>query len=176
MQAGAADLSIWEWVSEDRPTDLDAMRAIIDRAIEPRQRGERIALAIIDKETGGPVGSTSFLDIRPADGNIEIGWTWHVPSVQRTSVNTECKLMLLTCAFESLGMRRVCLKTDRFNERSRRAIMRLGASFEGIIRSHVWVTGVNGGRLRDSAYYSILDSEWPDVKRALESRLASGVR
>jgi len=144
------------------------MSAIIARALEQQGRGQRIAFAVVDRPSGAPVSSTGYLDIRVHDANIEIGWTWLVPSAQRTSINTECKLLLLTHAFEELAMERVCLKTDARSERSRRAILRIGASFEGVLRGHV---RTKEGGMRDSACYSILRDEWPCVRRGLRSRL-----
>jgi N-acetyltransferase len=115
------------------------------------------------------VGSTRYGNIDPPNRRLEIGWTWITPAYQRTAVNTEAKLLLLAHAFERLEAHRVELKTDALNEKSRKAILRLGAVEEGIFRKHI-VTA--SGRVRDTVYYSIIDTEWPVVKARLESRLA----
>ncbi len=113
-------------------------------------------------------GSTSYLNISVRDQGIEIGWTWLGLKYQRTAVNTEAKLLLMTHAFETLGAQRLQLKTDELNERSRRAIARIGAKFEGILRrSQI----TRGGRIRNTAMYSVLVDEWPGVKAKLEERV-----
>jgi len=114
------------------------------------------------------VGSTRFGDISPADGRVEIGWTWIAPSQQRTAVNTEAKLLQLTYAFEELGATRVALKTDARNERSQRAIERIGGVREGVLRRHMRLPD---GYLRDTVYYSILADDWPEAKGRLEGWL-----
>jgi RimJ/RimL family protein N-acetyltransferase len=117
---------------------------------------------------GRAVGSTRFGDISPADGRVEIGWTWIAPSHQRTAVNTEAKLLQLTYAFEELGATRVTLKTDARNERSQRAIERIGGVREGVLRKHMRLPD---GFIRDTVSYSILADEWPATRRLLEERL-----
>jgi len=115
------------------------------------------------------VGSTRFLALRPEHGSVEIGWTWLDPSVWSTGVNVEAKLLMLRHAFEVWGCRRVELKTDASNERSRGAMEAMGATFEGIHRKHMLV---RDGENRDSAWYSIVDDEWPEVRAGLSARLA----
>ena len=122
----------------------------------------------IDRASGRVVGSSRYLNIAPADLRLEIGWTWIDPAFQRTAVNTEAKLLMLGRAFDELGCRRVELKTDARNEQSRAAILGIGATFEGIFRRHMVMTG---GRARDSAYYSNLDDEWPVIRDRLRARL-----
>ena len=125
-------------------------------------------LAVIDLASGRALGMTSYLNVRPAMGVLEIGNIWYVPSAQRTRVNTEACWLLLRHAFEDLGYRRVEWKCDARNERSRGAALRLGFSFEGIFRQHMIVKGRN----RDTAWFAMLDGEWPDRRRRLEERLA----
>jgi RimJ/RimL family protein N-acetyltransferase len=119
--------------------------------------------------TDAIVGTTSYHDIVSAIDRVEIGWTWYAASYQRTHVNTSCKLLLLTHAFETLGCRVVGFRTDNFNVRSQRAIEALGAKKDGVLRHH---HPRRDGTVRDSVMYSILAAEWPDVRRNLESRLA----
>ena len=119
-------------------------------------------------EDGRAIGSTRFGDISPADGRLEIGWTWIAPSHQRTAANTEAKLLQLTYAFEELGATRVALKTDARNERSQLAIERIGGVREGVLRHHMRLPD---GHLRDTVYYSILADEWPAAKATLQLRL-----
>ena len=131
--------------------------------------GREIAFAIIHKSDKRAIGSTRFLDIQPAHRTLEIGWTWIGTKYQRTAVNTECKYLLLSYAFEKLGAVRVQLRTDTRNEKSQKAIERIGAVKEGVLRkSHTTHTGF----IRDSVYYSIIDDEWPAVKQRLEGFLA----
>jgi RimJ/RimL family protein N-acetyltransferase len=170
--------------SEDRatyafttvPATEAAMRDYVAEALAEEAAGRALPFAIIDRATGRVVGSTRFLDIQYWPGGpprvptvVEIGGTWLASSAQRTSINTECKVLLLTHAFDTWHVHRVCLKTDVRNERSRRAIERLGASYEGVRRAHKPATD---GGIRDSAYYSITAPEWPDVRAALQARLA----
>jgi RimJ/RimL family protein N-acetyltransferase len=124
----------------------------------------------MDNPDNRVLGSTRLFDLSDANRSVEIGWTWLTPAVWRTRVNTECKMLLLTHAFETMGAIRVQLKTDSRNVRSREAIERIGGVFEGILRSHRIMPD---GYLRDSVYYSILDKEWPVVKRRLEAMLAA---
>jgi RimJ/RimL family protein N-acetyltransferase len=128
--------------------------------------------ATIDARTGEPVGSTSFMAYRPADRGVEIGGTWLHPKAWRTGINVEAKLLMLTHAFDTLGCMRVELKTHAANERSRAAIEALGAQFEGIHRKHMLRPGVG---VRDTAWYSIIDDEWPAVRERLTARLTGTV-
>lgn len=163
------DPELWRWI----PTQVrsrEGMQAYVRKALDERQRGVSLPFATIFRETGQVAGSTRYLNMDLANRRVEIGATWIGRAWQRTAVNTEAKYLMLCHAFEVLGCFRVELKTDVLNERSRRAIMRLGAKEEGILRRHV-VTDT--GRVRDTVYYSILDSEWPAVKAALQAKLAS---
>jgi RimJ/RimL family protein N-acetyltransferase len=166
------------------PSDEPTMRAYVTTAIATREQGLALPFATVDLAVGRVVGSTRFgnieywvwpgarvLPLPSVDFEAaEIGWTWLAASAQRTAINTEAKLLMLTHAFETWRVRRVNLKTDARNERSRNAIARIGASFEGILRSHM--PSYDGG-VRDTALYSILASEWPAAKAALERRLAA---
>jgi RimJ/RimL family protein N-acetyltransferase len=161
------DPELWTW----SPTRVDspaAMTAYLDNALALLHNGSAIPFATILQETGMPVGSTRFGNIDRENGRVEIGWTWVGRPWQRTAVNTEAKYLMLRHAFEQWGVARVEFKTDLLNETSRRALLRLGAKEEGVLRKHMKTTG---GRIRDSVYFSILDDEWPEVKRALEQRL-----
>jgi RimJ/RimL family protein N-acetyltransferase len=131
--------------------------------------GRYVAWATVDPSSGRAVGSTRFGDIDVPSERVEIGWTWIAPSYQRTAINTEAKLLQLHHAFDELGAGRVALKTDGRNEQSQRAIERLGAVREGVLRRHLWVAD---GVIRDTVYYSILRDEWPVVRDRLQERLA----
>ncbi len=144
--------------------------AWLAEALEGVAAGRYVAWATVDRATGRAVGSTRFGDIAPADGRVEIGWTWIAPSHQRTAVNTEAKLLQLTYAFDALGATRVSLKTDGRNLQSQAAIERLGAVREGVLRRHVRLPD---GFIRDTVYYSILPEEWPAVRERLTRALRS---
>jgi RimJ/RimL family protein N-acetyltransferase len=165
------------------PADLAGMEAYVAEALADQERGESLPFAVCDA-SGAVVGSTRFMDIDhwtwpgpppepvPVGPDVvEIGCTWYAERVQRTAVNTEAKLLLCTHAFERWKVRRVRWKTDARNARSRAAILRLGARFDGVLRAH-W-TGADG-TVRDSAFYSMLASEWPEAKEALVRRLERG--
>ena len=162
------DEDLWRWTTTHISTPAE-MRAYIEAALEEQSRGTALPFATILKSTGRAVGSTRFGNIDGANRRLEIGWTWVGREWQRTPVNTEAKYLMLGHAFEALGAIRVEFKTDVLNERSRRAILRLGATEEGTLRNHM-ITST--GRFRHSVYFSIIDSEWPAVKRGLESQLA----
>jgi len=130
---------------------------------------EYVTWATVDATTGRASGSSRFLDIAPEHGRLEIGWTWIAPSHQRTATNTEAKLLQLRYAFDELGATRVALKTDQRNERSQRAIERIGGVREGVLRHQFRLPD---GFMRSSVYYSILADEWPAVKAGLEERLS----
>ncbi|HEX2194261.1 MAG TPA: GNAT family protein [Candidatus Limnocylindria bacterium] len=132
-------------------------------------RREYVTWATVLCADGRAIGSTRFGDISAYDGRLEIGWTWIAPSQQRTAANTEAKLLQLTYAFDELGATRVALKTDARNERSQRAIERIGGVREGVLRRHMRLPD---GFVRDTVFYSILSDEWPVVKRGLTERLA----
>jgi RimJ/RimL family protein N-acetyltransferase len=159
------------------PNTIDEMQAYVDAALADHAAGSVVPFVVVAVHSGSVVGSTRFLDIEswPELGRseptvAEIGHTWLTPVVQRTAVNTEMKLLMLTHAFETWRVLRVTLKTDARNERSRAAIVRIGAAFEGIRRRHVMASD---GAVRDSAYYSIIDTEWPASKEALQRRLSA---
>ena len=160
LEAGA-DERIWTWMPrgplEDREDALAWIR-------EARAAERQVPFAMVELASGRAVGSTRYLDVRVADRGLEIGWTWLAPSAWRTAVNTETKLLLLTQAFEGWGAERVQLKTDARNDRSMRAIERLGAVHEGVLRRHM---RVRGGVLRDTVMYSILADEWPAARERL---------
>ena len=162
------DAELWRWIPTLVSTP-DEMRAYVEEALEQRRRGVSEPFAIVDRATDDVIGSTRYCAIEAAHHRLEIGWTWLAISYQRTKANTEAKLLLLTHAFETLGANRVEIKTDALNEKSRRAIARIGATQEGIFRQHMIVP--RSGRVRDTVYFSIIRSEWPDVKARLAQRL-----
>lgn len=164
----AADKTIWSYMPLSGFPDLAAVEMWIRDSLAAQAAGTDVPFVIVLKETGVAVGSTRYLDIRRAHRGLEIGWTWLAPGVQRTRVNTEVKYLLLKHAFEDLGAVRVQLKTDARNTRSQRAIERIGGVMEGAHRRHM-VTW--DGHVRDTIYYSILDSEWPAVKQRLDAML-----
>ena len=147
----------------------DDMASYIQSALSLRAAGMAYPFAIVERSSGRAIGSTRFANVDPAHRRLEIGWTWLGRAWQRTAVNTEAKYLLLTTAFEELGCIRVEFKTDVLNTTSRAALRRIGAQEEGVLRQHM-ITST--GRLRDSVYFSILDREWPNVKSALEDKLA----
>jgi RimJ/RimL family protein N-acetyltransferase len=169
LAAIAVDEEIWRYYPASLLTLAD-VEQWIDVALAQQAAGTALPFAILDAATGRALGSTRYMNIVPRDYGLEIGTTWLTPAVWRSAVNSECKLLLLQHAFEALGCIRVQIKTDRRNERSRRAIERLGAQFEGILRQHMIV---RDGAYRDTAMYSIIDSEWPAVKEKLVAGLYS---
>lgn len=154
----------WRWQLVPMPDSEDKMRDYLAPAFDARDKGTELPFTITRRETGEIIGSTRYLEIVPEHHVLEIGWTWLAPEVQRTGVNTECKFLLLQHAFDEIGVQRVQLKTDARNVVSRKAIERIGAKFEGQLRKH---RIAHDGFVRDTVYYSILDSEWPDVKTHL---------
>ncbi|MEO6420744.1 MAG: GNAT family protein [Polyangiaceae bacterium] len=163
----AKDEEVWRHLSTSLATD-DLLRAFGEHAVRERESGNALPFTIVESATGRFVGCTRYFDLKPEHRNLEIGYTWLARSVWRTRVNTECKFLLLEHAFEERGCIRVQLCTDVKNERSRKAIGRLGAQQEGILRQH---RIVRGGVLRDSVFFSILDREWPEVKTRLAAML-----
>jgi len=161
--------SIWEWNTR-RMTTPDDMRRYVEEAISERDRGESIPFAIVLRNSQKAIGSTRYGAISREHRRLEIGWTWIGTAWQRTGVNSECKLLLMTHAFDRLGCRRLELKTDALNAASRKAILRIGAKEEGTLRSHMIAYD---GRVRDTVYYSILADEWPTVRDALQARMAA---
>ena len=158
---------IFRWFTEPVRTPA-GMRKFIVTALEEQAAGKSLPFATIDKQSGLAVGSTRFMNIEPAHLRVEIGGTWIAPDWQRTATNTEAKYIMMRHAFETWGCNRVELKTDSLNERSRRAIARIGAKEEGIFRNHM-VTA--SGRLRHSVYFSVIRKEWPQVKATLEAKM-----
>lgn len=145
----------------------DEMAAYIRTALDHQAAGSALPFATVNQASGEVIGSTRYMNVDPANRRLEIGATWIAKPWQRTAINTEAKYLMLRHAFETLGCIRVQLKTDRRNERSRRAIERIGGQFEGILRNHM----IQYYGLRDSAYYSIIDTEWPAVKADLAGKL-----
>jgi len=163
------DEELWRWIPTPVRTQ-EEMAAYIETALNEQKRGEALPFAIVEKSTSRAIGSTRYGSIDRAHHHVEIGWTWVARDWQRTAMNTEAKYLLLKHAFETLGCMRVELKTDSLNERSRAAILRLGAREEGIFRNHMITAS---GRIRHTVYFSIIDSEWPAVKARLEAKLNS---
>lgn len=161
---------LWQWIPTPVRTAAD-MRAYVETALDEQRRGTALPFVIVERRTGEIVGSTRYAAIDGQNRKLEIGWTWIAPRCQRTGVNTECKRLLLTHAFEKLGAIRVELKTDVLNVRSRAAIARIGATEEGTFRRHRITAS---GRVRDTVYFSITDAEWPAVKARL-ARLAENM-
>lgn len=168
FEAGQDD-EVWRYLSIAKPHNLVEMQAFIHGALSQQAAGHRLPFAIIDKESGRAIGTTSYLEIQPQNKGIEIGWTWLGKAYWRSPRNTECKYLLLTHAFEAQRAIRVQLKTDSRNNISQNAIQRIGGVKEGILRNHVIYPS---GYIRDSVYFSILDREWPEVKTRLEAKLA----
>jgi RimJ/RimL family protein N-acetyltransferase len=163
------DPDLWRWI----PTPVksrDDMLDYIRLALQWQTDGTALPFATVDQSSGRVVGSTRYMNIDKPNRHVEIGATWIGRPWQRTVVNTEAKYLMLCHAFETLGCFRVELKTDALNQQSRDAIFRIGAIQEGIFRKHVVCSD---GRLRDSVYFSIIDSEWPSVKARLEEKLNS---
>jgi len=163
------DPRTWRWLNVSQPQTRDAFDALYGAALAAQAAG--VELPLVTSSRDRVVGSTRYLALRPGHRSLEIGWTWLQPDVWGTGVNVEAKYLMLRHAFETLGCRRVELKTDALNERSRGAMEAMGATFEGVHRQHMLVReGVN----RDSAWYSVLDSEWPQVSAGLLARLDAG--
>lgn len=160
--------SVWRYLRRPKLETLKDAQAHIEESRRLAEAGAEISFAIIDLTTGMVAGSTRYLDIRPHHRGLEIGSTWLGVAYQRTAINTECKYLLLRHAFEDLEMVRVTLKTDGRNKPSQKAIERLGAVREGVLRKHLVMWD---GFIRDTVYYSVLDSEWPHVKSRLEGFL-----
>lgn len=164
----ALDPAIWDWMFI-RPTREDDVRAWAEAAIAARDTGAELPFATVDGASGRPIGSTRFMNIALEHARVEIGWTWLAPAWQRTGANREAKLLMLQHAFDELRCRRVEFKTDSHNDRSRAALLAIGATFEGIFRNHMVMPD---GRTRHSAWYSVIDEEWPAVRARLEASLA----
>jgi RimJ/RimL family protein N-acetyltransferase len=166
----ALDPRIWEFTST-MLRNADEVRKYVQTAIDGQQAGTAVPFVTIDRMTNQVIGCTRFENIYAANRRAEIGWTWLNPKWWRTAINTEAKYLMLRHAFEHWKCIRVEFKAAATNHRSRSAILRLGATEEGVLRRHMIASD---GSYRDSVYFSILDDEWPAVKRRLEERLAKG--
>ncbi|MER6789348.1 GNAT family protein [Streptomyces sp. NPDC000658] len=167
--AGGGDEEVWRWQGGPAPQTEEELGATLDELLEDAERGDCVAFAVIDRAGGNPIGWTTYMDIDADNERLEIGWTWYGRAYWRSAVNTETKLLLLTHAFEELGMGRVQLKTDHLNHRSQAAIERIGAQREGVLRRH---RRRPDGTWRDTVYFSLLAEEWPVAKERLIARLA----
>jgi RimJ/RimL family protein N-acetyltransferase len=164
LRAAAEDGELWNLRVTSVPEPQDVEQYIIT-ALET---SNRVAFAVLDASSGAVIGTTSYHDIVPAIGRVEIGWTWYAKSRQRSHVNTSCKLLLLSHAFDTLGCAVVGLRTDNFNHASQAAIERLGAKKDGVVRHHA---PRRDGTVRDTVIYSIVRGEWPEIKAQLHYRL-----
>lgn len=168
LNAVGLDKDIWRWMLRDIHTPAD-LRSYVTTALESAAAGDEMPFATIESASGKVVGSTRYMSISAHHRRLEIGNTWLAPAWQRTAINTEAKLLMLGHAFKVLGALRVEFKTDALNEKSRAALLGIGAREEGTLRQHM-LTDAN--RRRDSVYFSVIDAEWPTVRRHLERRLA----
>jgi RimJ/RimL family protein N-acetyltransferase len=165
LYAASADSGLWQWLPVGQPRTPEAFHAWFEAALAlPRS----VPFATLDARTGAPIGSSRYLELRPEHRVLEIGWTWLAPSAWGSGANVEAKLLQLEHAFDRLGARRVEFKTDALNERSRAALAALPATFEGVFRKHMLV---RGNENRDSAWYAIVDDDWPVVRANLLRRL-----
>lgn len=162
-----ADPAMWTWMPLDGSTE-EGMRALVEAAVEAAERGTELPFTTRERASGRLVGGSRYLNIDRLNHRLEIGYTFVAAPWQRSAVNSEAKLLMLGLAFDDLRANRVELKTDALNLQSRTAILGIGARFEGIFRNHMIM---RGGRLRDSAYYSITIQEWPAVRAGLQARL-----
>jgi N-acetyltransferase len=168
LQRAAADGELWKLRVTSVPEPADT-RGYIERALQGFAEGHRLAFAVIDAKSGAVIGSSSYHDIVPAVERLEIGYTWYAKSRQRTHVNASAKMLLMTHAFETLGAKLVGWRTDNFNFASQRAIERLGAKKDGVLRHHALR---RDGTIRDTVMYSMSAGEWPEAKAELQARLA----
>jgi RimJ/RimL family protein N-acetyltransferase len=167
VAAGSLE-EIWTWLSV-RPTGRDGFERWIEAALAAQAEGTELPFTTFDRASGDIVGATRYLNIDRPSRRLEIGWTWITPRMQRSYVNTEAKYLQLRHCFEELGCRRVELKTDARNEKSRNAMLRIGAQFEGIARKQMRTFD---GTNRDNAWFAFIDDDWPAVKSRLEAMLA----
>lgn len=169
---GLAEIGVgqnfWHFMLYGEMNTTEDMRNWVKDILSRAEKGTDVPFVAIHLESGRVAGATRYLNITPQDRGLEIGGTWYGADFQRTAVNTECKYLLLGHAFETLGAIRVQLKTDSRNERSQKAMERIGAKKEGVLRNHMIL---QGGYFRHSVFYSILDSEWVDVKKNLEEMM-----
>jgi RimJ/RimL family protein N-acetyltransferase len=159
---------LWRWTTNLVRSRND-LRLYVETALRDQAAGTALPFATIDTASGKAIGSTRFANIDRANRRVEIGWTWIGVPWQRTPANTEAKYLMLRHAFETLGCIRVEFKTDSLNVRSRNALIRIGAREEGTLRNHMLV---HDGRYRHSVYFSVIESEWPEVKEILEQKLS----
>ena len=164
----AQDEEIWSWMSSDLRT-LPPLERWIDLALSAQERGEEYPFAVVRRSEGRIIGSTRYMDVQPTQRGVEIGWTWYSRDAWGGVVNPEAKYLLLRHAFEEWGAIRVCLKTDGLNVHSQNAIRKLGATYEGTLRNH---RIRRDGTYRHTVMFSIIESDWPEVKRSLERRIA----
>ena len=169
LRAAAADPRIWRWMPLDPTGSAEAFHAWMADALERAAAGLDAPFCVLSADGREALGSSRYLALRPEHRGLEIGWTWMSPAAWGTAANAETKLLLMEHAFERLGCMRVEFKTDALNERSRAALEAIGARFEGIHRRHMLV---RAGQLRDSAWYSVIDDDWPATKAALAARVA----
>jgi len=160
--------SFWDFMLYGRMDSENDMRHWVMEILSRAEKGTDLPFAVIHLASGRVAGATRYLNMMPRDRGLEVGGTWYGTEFQRTPVNTECKYLLFTYAFETLKCIRLQLKTDLRNERSQKAIERIGAKKEGVLRNHMILPD---GRYRDSVFYSILDSEWPEVKKKIAGML-----
>jgi N-acetyltransferase len=153
-----------------KPEDF---QTVVEKALAELERGESLPFAIVEKESGRVIGSTRYMNMDVANRKVEIGSTWIAPAWQRSAINTEAKYLMIRHGFEQWGCLRVELKTDSLNQKSRNAILRIGAKEEGTLRQHMITYS---GRVRDTVYFSILNKEWPEVKVKLESMVSRDPR
>jgi RimJ/RimL family protein N-acetyltransferase len=172
LKRAAADGELWTLRVTSVP-EPDDTRGYVERALQAFAEGHRLAFAVLDAGSGEVIGSSSYHDIVPAVERLEIGYTWYAKSRQRTQVNAAAKLLLMTHAFETLGAKLVGWRTDNFNFASQRAIERLGARRDGVLRHHAVR---RDGTMRDTVMYSMTVGEWPEAKAELQSRLARETR
>ena len=169
---GLAEIGVgqkfWDYMLYGRMDSGEDIRRWVMDILSRAEKGTDLPFVAIHLASGRVAGATRYLNILPKDRGLEVGGTWYGTEFQRTAVNTECKYLLLKHAFETLGVIRVQMKTDLRNERSQKAMERIGAKKEGVLRNHMILPD---GRYRDSVFYSILDSEWPDVKKKLEEMM-----
>jgi len=169
---GLAEIGVgqtfWDFMLYGNVNTVEDMTNWVQDILSRAEKGTDLPFVVIHLASGRVAGATRYLNIMPKDRGLEIGGTWYGSEFQRTPVNTECKYLLLSHAFETLGCIRVQLKTDLRNERSQKAIERIGAVKEGVLRNHMILPD---GRFRHSVFYSILDTEWPDIKKRLEGML-----
>lgn len=166
----ARDPELWRWTASVITSREELEKYLAEGLRQQDEEGSAVVFATVETRSGRVAGTTRFANLERAHRRVEIGWTFVGREFQRTAINPEAKRLMLAHAFEAWGMHRVELKTDALNARSRRAIEALGAQFEGTLRRHV-VTQT--GRVRDTVYYSILDSEWPQVRARLDTRIAA---